>query len=285
MKKLCLTVLALCLFTLPTFSASWEVQDARKYYTNGQYSQALKNITSAIEGSNSNDPVAYDLRAKIYLKMNSPVSALKDLTKAIEILDNNGVYESETVYKIFELANKKGDIYLQQKDYDKALIEYCYVISNKKYIPNLNRDKAIFIRDTSEKNLKNFINNKTIPDFPRTTAAYFLSLFYEGYYGTSSKKYIAAGVKLLQIIANADENCEYFAQKPKEKVMAEFKSNFYSSEEWLQGLYEYAIGNKVTGMKIVQGVLNETKARDGVNSYNEIKEYVDYILNVLDNGI
>ncbi len=291
MKKLCIiTFLAFTLTILPVFSASWEIQDARNYYANGQYSQALKSISSAISGINSNDPIAYNLRAKIYQKMNSPISAINDLTKELEILTKGESPNNETVKQIFEALNTRGDLYLKTNNYQNAIDDYIKIF---KYSPNKNMINIV------EKNLKKIVNNKDIPAGYRITSASYISQIYDGLYGVDSIETIATIMKIIQIGANANENDILFKNSSKEEMLKTCRERideFYTSiknqnrehllgGEIAHGESEYAMGNKELGLKIINGALNEIKSTENINTYNSAKSDVDYVLKVLNTGL
>lgn len=290
MKKLCIITFLFTLTILPVFSASWEIQDARNYYANGQYSQALKSVSNAISGINSNDPIAYNLRAKIYQKMNSPVSAINDLTKELEILTKKESPNNETVKQIFEALNTRGDLYLKTNNYQNAIDDYIGIF---KYPLNKN------IINTVEKNLKKIVNNKDIPAGYRITSASYISQIYEGLYGVDSIEAIATIMKIIQIGANANENDILFANSSKEemlKITRERLEEDYTSNkdqnrqnmmgrEIAHGEIEYAMGNKELGLKIINGTLNEIKSTENINTYNSAKSDVNYVLKVLNTGL
>lgn len=283
MKKLCIITFLFTLTILPVFSASWEIQDARNYYANGQYSQALKSISNAISGINSNDPIAYNLRAKIYQKMNSPVSAINDLTKELEILTKKESPNNETVKQIFEALNTRGDLYLKTNNYQNAIDDYIGIF---KYPLNKN------IINTVEKNLKKIANNKDIPAGYRITSAGYISQIYEGLYGVDSIEAIATIMKIIQIGANANNSSkEEMLKTCRERIDEFYTSNKNQNRELLlggeiaHGESEYAMGNKELGLKIINGALNEIKSTENINTYNSAKSDVDYVLKVLNTGL
>lgn len=55
--------------------------------------------------------------------------------------------------------------------------------------------------------------------------------------------------------------------------------------EIAHGEIEYAMGNKELGLKIINGVLNEIKSTENINTYNSAKSDVDYVLKVLNTGL
>lgn len=250
MKKFLLITSLMFLSLAPAFSAAWELQQARQEYTQGAYKKCLSTLNTAIANSTYKDPEMYRLRAKTYMKMNSPVSAIKDFDVVIDLKPTPENY------------NERAYANLKAQNYDNAVNDF------SKTIDKTNKGKYAI------KGLKIIANDNNISLDYRVAALYYLSCCYEGLYGKTSTECMISNFKIAQFIANADENDEIFKEKSKTKkeIIDEFRKKVSErtveedeacilGEEIAQGYFEYALGNKELGRKIVYGAINEMKSR------------------------
>lgn len=270
MKKFLLIVSFVLLSLLPAFSAAWEIQQARHEYTQGAYSKCLNTLNTAIANSSYKDSEMYRLRGLVYMKLNSPVSAIKDFDVVIELNPSVEIYE------------KRAYTHLKIRDYNNALMDFCKTIdkSNK--------------GELAVKGFKIIANDSNIPIDVRWDAYDYLSKFNQGRYGKGSAEHVIPMCKMLQLVVNLNENDKIFENKSKKELIEEARANFANRQnksedfdvnmgaEIALGYFEYAIGNKESGKKIVYGVINELKARDPNGDWAEFEQDAIKIFKALD---
>lgn len=273
MKKFLMISFICVMLNLPSFAASWQIQEARDYYAKGQYEQALKSVTNAINSSSSNDPSAYQLRMDIYIKLG---------------VDKNLKYALEDVNKLIKLTNIKslyktrGYINIGLGNYEQALQDFGN--SLEKGVPNSTRDANTgFI--TIAQDVKAPLN-------ARISALNMIGYIYEknGKYNDS----IAAIMKSVQLIALAPETDPVFKNNSKETIIKQIKTNILQQQvpytdvldkEVFEGIFEYCMGNKELGTKIANGAINEAVSRGNSTKANKLRTMFNYVKKALDNGL
>ncbi len=270
-KKVLISFLAIFICILPALSSDLQVDEAQKLYNKKKYQQALNLINLAIESENKYDEKAYKLRADIYLKLNLPIEAIKDLSSAIKLSNNT---DSDAFFK-------RANVYLQIKDYDMAILNfYCSqkLFGNEYY-------KIV------KKQLKNFINDTNIPISSRINACYCLRTKMTI---SPSSEYLAAYFKEIQLVNLLPDNFVSKRNgKTKKYMLDEYKMEIdnlpkTTLEEiimyyFIFGFYTYAFGNKIT---IAKNSIDMYEKQFPQNSdvVKEMNEEFYYIKNILDNG-
>ena len=272
MKKLLIIIALLCL-SIPTFGASWQIQEAREYYAKGQYNQALNAITTAINSSNYEDVESYKIRADIYLKLNDKVNAIKDLTSAINNSNDKSLYL------------KRAYLYLSINEFEKAFYDFG---------SSMQKGNGESTRSANIGYIK-IAQNVKAPIYVRVQALEMISAIYA--YNNKLEEQTAAIMKMVQLIALAPENDMVFVkviEKPKSQAIVEIKKSIISSfdnnpvlNEIFEGWYEYAIGNKELGNKIINGTINEYQRRNPNDTKRImlLKNLTNAVKNSIDNGL
>lgn len=270
MKKTLMIILSLLMFIGTVYAASWQIQEARSYYSNGQYNKALTSINSAIASSSNNDPEVYKLRLNIYLKLKDYTNALKDVNKLIELTNN------------YEYYYKRADIYLAMENYEAALKGYCDALCSVKN----NAVGGKMLKRTGQA-LTN-IARSTKASYPvRIQALEVLS----GIYGKFDdfNNGIACLMKMCQLIFLIPDNDPLITPEKKKEMISRMDFSKMKMEngihtELFVALGEYAKGNKEQGLKIGKGVLGELTSRKAIEA-GKMTELFYYVIKVLDNGI
>lgn len=272
MKKLLIIIPLLCL-SIPTFGASWQIQEAREYYAKGKYNQALNAITTAINSSNYEDVESYKIRADIYLKLNDKVNAIKDLTSAINNSNDKSLYL------------KRAYLYLSINEFEKAFYDFG---------SSMQKGNGESTRSANIGYIK-IAQNVKAPIYVRVQALEMISAIYA--YNNKLEEQTAAIMKMVQLIALAPENDMVFVkviEKPKSQAIVEIKKAIISSfdnnpvlNEIFEGWYKYAIGNKELGNKIINGTINEYQRRNPNDTKRImlLKNLTNAVKNSIDNGL
>lgn len=274
MKKFLLIVFLCTLFTLPAFSAAWQIQEARNYYTKGQYEQALSSINSAINSSSSNDPEAYKLRLNIYMKLGSEKylnEELNDVNTLLKLTNNKALYDA------------RGHINLQLGNYEQAYKDFCSSLDK-------NNAKSTITANTG---FITIAQDVKAPISIRISALDMIAYIYK--VNDKTNDALAAVMKMVQLIALLPENDPIWANKnmSKEDGLNNLRNSFKEklaqgnalAVEFYEGLFKYAIGNKELGEKIINGVINECASRYGTTQANELRSMFNYVKKALDNGL
>ena len=263
MKKILLTISLITLTLCPVFSASWEIQQARQEYAQGAYSKCLATLNAATTHGSENDVELYKLRAQAYMKLNSPISAIKDFDKAIELRPT------------WELYEQRGFANLKAKKYNETLEDFIKIIEVG--------DRSLGVTFVKEKvkNFKIIVNDNATPLAIKYQALQAIADINKAIYGNGSAEHLIPQLKIVQLIANLDENNKIFEKQSKKEFIEELRQDSYkknSSEseysmgrEAAIGYFEYAVGNKELGKKIVYGVINEWKTRES-DEYDKVIE-------------
>lgn len=219
--------------------------------------QKLNLLNKLIPEEQTEEFDTHLLRAELYLKLNSPQTALKWLNVAASS-------RIDRISKI-EVYNKQADIYIKLKNYDKAF--ECYEIIN------------------SEKGYERLYNIKETPLNIKVKSCLNLATKYknEGY-----KIVLAPYLNIIKVISHADANDKYFTDtgKTKQENLLELKDICNQKLEntkyknFSNGLYEYALGNR---SKAVNMLIQERKEiLKSVGNNQIMQEYVnDFLTGIL----
>jgi len=272
MKKLFLLIVT-TLIMLPVYSASWQIQEARYLYAQGQYNQALKLITDSINSSTYEDVESYKIRADIYIKLNQKVNAINDLTLAINNSNDKSLYL------------KRANLYLSIEEYEKAFNDFG---------SSMEKGNGESTRNANIGYIK-IAQNVKAPTYVRVQALQMISAIYS--HNKKLEDHIAATMKMVQLVILAPENDVVFVKvigMPKNQAIPEMKKIIISTFdndpvliEIFEGWYEYTSGNKELGNKIINGAINEYQRRNP-NETRRImllKNLTNAVKNSIDNGL
>lgn len=281
MKKTIILVLSLLLLTSATFAAAYQIQEARTLYSKGDYNTALKTVSEAIKTTSKNDVAAYTLRAEIYEKMNKTQEAINDLTTAIKLNSNN-----------VSLYMSRGELYYSLEKYEDAINDFI------KGTMNFNNTQA-FDR------VKKMVDDEDVPLKDRVNAAIALCNRYDHAGKDFIDEYTMSCIKMIQIIASADPNDEFFDLQSKTDKLNNVKSGVqknlasysedgnatsiieHAKSEIFYGYVEYAMGDKAKGQKIAKGAIKEflTRYPEAAAYSISLQQFSGKLKNVLDYGL
>ncbi|NNK95381.1 MAG: tetratricopeptide repeat protein, partial [Desulfobacterales bacterium] len=133
--------------------------EARLYFKRGDYKRSSEILNELIKIS-PKDAVAYEMRARNYIKQGRYEHAIADMTKAINLQSNTNFF------------NLRGWMYLEQNNYKAAIDDFSRAITIDPLIPSAYYNRGIVLREIGKSKEAYLDYSKAIELDPNFADAY-----------------------------------------------------------------------------------------------------------------